>query len=67
VACYASQFEGKSAAGEVFAGGERPFLEQVRVQAAHYGSLIRACYGEPFLAAETMAVSDLAALEVASF
>jgi N-acetylglucosamine malate deacetylase 1 len=67
VACFASQFEGKSAAGEVYPGGERPLLEQVRFQAAHYGSLIRAPYGEPYLVAETMAVSDITGLEVSTF
>jgi N-acetylglucosamine malate deacetylase 1 len=67
VACYASQFGGKSAAGEVFPGGDRPLFEQVRVHAARDGSLIRRAYGEPFLAAETMAVSDVVSLEVSTF
>ncbi len=64
---YGSQFTGKHGIGEVFPGGARPVLEQVRVQMAHYGSLIRAAYGEPFLVDEALAVDDLAVLEVSSF
>lgn len=67
VACFASQFTGKTAAGEVFSGGDRPLLEQVRMQAAHDGSLIRRAYGEPFVSSETMAVPDLLALDVSTF
>jgi hypothetical protein len=39
----------------------------IRHQAAHYGSLIRCRYGEPFFTTETMRVDDIAALEVATF
>jgi N-acetylglucosamine malate deacetylase 1 len=66
LACYGSQFEGKTWAGEVFPGGERPLHDQVRVHAARYGSLIRTEYGEPFHTAETMRVDDLMTLEVRS-
>jgi len=66
LACYTSQFEGKTWAGEVFSGGDRPLLEQVRMHAARYGSLIRAAYGEPFWTVETMAVDDVTALGVRS-
>lgn len=66
IRCYESQFAGKSWAGEVFPGGDRPLYEQVRVKAAHYGSLIRTEYGEPFYTAETMAVDDVVSLEVRS-
>jgi N-acetylglucosamine malate deacetylase 1 len=66
IACYESQFAGKSWAGEVFPGGERPLYDQVRAKAAHYGSLIRAEYGEPFYTAETMAVEDVLTLGVRS-
>lgn len=66
VTCYASQFEGKTWAGEVFPGGERPLYEQIRIHAAHYGSLIRTEYGEPFHMAETMAVDDVVKLGVRS-
>jgi N-acetylglucosamine malate deacetylase 1 len=64
--CYASQFEGKTWAGEVFPGGDRPLLEQVRMHAARYGSLIRTSYGEPFWTVETLAVDDVTALGVRS-
>jgi N-acetylglucosamine malate deacetylase 1 len=66
LACYGSQFEGKTWAGEVFPGGERSLYDQVRVQAARYGSLIRTEYGEPFHTAETMRVDDLMTLDVRS-
>ena len=65
VSCYASQFEGAIRAGEVQPNGE-PLLDIVRHQAAHYGSLIRTRYGEPFYTTETMRVDDIVALEVAT-
>jgi bacillithiol biosynthesis deacetylase BshB1 len=64
--CYASQFDGAIQAGEVFPNGE-PLYDIIRHQAAHYGSLIRCRYGEPFHTPETMRVDDLLSLEVASF
>jgi LmbE family N-acetylglucosaminyl deacetylase len=64
--CYASQFEGATQAGEVFPTGE-PLFDVVRHQAAHYGSLIRCRYGEPFLTHETMRVDDFRTLEVSTF
>ncbi|AHG90433.1 Bacillithiol biosynthesis deacetylase, BshB1 [Gemmatirosa kalamazoonensis] len=63
---YASQFDGETQAGEVFPNGE-PLYDIVRHQAAHYGSLIRTRYGEPFYTIETMRVDDVAGLEVSSF
>jgi N-acetylglucosamine malate deacetylase 1 len=66
IRCYASQFEGVTQAGEVYPNGE-PLLEVVRHQAAHYGSLIRTRYGEPFFTAETMRVDDITHLEVSTF
>ncbi len=66
VFCYASQFEGVSQAGEVYPNGE-PLAEILRHQAAHYGSLIRCRYGEPFFTFETMRVDDVAALNVGTF
>jgi hypothetical protein len=39
----------------------------VRHQAAHYGSLIRARYGEPFATLETMRVEDVTTLDVSTF
>ena len=66
IRCYASQFDDTIQAGEVYPNGE-PLYDIVRHQAAHYGSLIRARYGEPFFTFETMRVDDVAALEVATF
>jgi bacillithiol biosynthesis deacetylase BshB1 len=66
VRCYASQFDGVTQAGEVYPNGE-PLYDIVRYQAAHYGSLIRTRYGEPFYTWETMRVDDVAALQVATF
>jgi len=66
IRCYGSQFDEAIQAGEVFPNGE-PLYDIVRHQAAHYGSLIRARYGEPFFTTETMRVDDIAALEVATF
>jgi bacillithiol biosynthesis deacetylase BshB1 len=63
---YESQFSGVRQAGEVYPNGE-PLYEIVRHQAAHYGSLIRVRYGEPFYTAETMRVDDVTTLEVATF
>lgn len=64
---YASQFEGKTQAGEVFPGGERPLLDQIRARAAADGSRIRVAYGEPFRVDEALAVETLGALEVSTF
>jgi LmbE family N-acetylglucosaminyl deacetylase len=66
IAAFASQFEGATQAGEVYPNGE-PLLDIVRHHSAHYGSLIRVRYGEPFFTTETMRVDDLTALEVSTF
>ena len=66
VRAYASQFNDAVQAGEVYPNGE-PLLDIVRHQAAHYGSLIRSRYGEPFYTAETMRVDDIASLQVSTF
>jgi bacillithiol biosynthesis deacetylase BshB1 len=63
---FGTQFEGKTAMGDVFGGGERPLREQLLAHAAHYGSLIRRPFGEPFWQRETMKVDDVLALDVAS-
>jgi len=65
IRCYASQFEGAKAAGEVFPTGQ-DLYSLVETQNAHYGSLIRTRYGEPFFTDETMAVDDVTALGVQS-
>ena len=67
LAAYASQFDGARGLGEVYPAGDRPLLEQIRAQMAHYGSLIRVAYGEPFRVDEALAVENLAALDVPTF
>jgi bacillithiol biosynthesis deacetylase BshB1 len=67
IGCYASQFQGKTQAGEVFPGGDRPMLDQIRAQSAHYGSRIRVPFGEPFRVDETLEVESLGDLGVSSF
>lgn len=64
---YASQFEGKSAMGDVLGGGERPLRDQILAHHAHYGSLIRRPYGEPYLTRESIRVDDVLMLDVSSF
>jgi N-acetylglucosamine malate deacetylase 1 len=66
IKCYASQFDGATWAGEVYPNGE-PLYDIVRHQAAHYGTLIRTQYGEPFFTYETTRADDLLALEVSTF
>jgi bacillithiol biosynthesis deacetylase BshB1 len=65
IRCYASQFDGAKAAGEIFPTGQDLYT-LVETQNAHYGSLIRTRYGEPFFTHETMAVDDVTALGVQS-
>jgi N-acetylglucosamine malate deacetylase 1 len=65
IRCYASQFDGAKAAGEIFPTGQ-DLYSLVETQNAHYGSLIRTRYGEPFFSDETMAVDDVTALGVQS-
>ena len=65
IRCYSSQFDGAKAAGEVFPTGQ-DLYELIRVQSAHYGSLIRRRYGEPFYTAETQEVDDVLTLGVQS-
>lgn len=65
IRCYASQFDGKNAAGEVFpAGGD--IYDNVRMHNARAGSLIRTAYGEPFFTHETVRVDDVVAMGVRS-
>ena len=66
VFAYESQFAGKTWAGDIFGGETRPLREQLEVHAAHYGSLIRRPYGEPFYTRETMRVDDVLSLGVRS-
>ena len=66
IRCYGSQFDSVTQAGEVYPNGD-PLYDIVRHQAAHYGSLIRTRYGEPFFTTETMRVDDITSLEVSTF
>ncbi len=65
IRCYASQFDGAKNAGEIFPTGQ-DLYSLVETQNAHYGSLIRTRFGEPFFTQETMMVDDVVALEVQS-
>jgi bacillithiol biosynthesis deacetylase BshB1 len=65
IRCYASQFDGAKAAGEIHPTGQ-DLYELIRVQSAHYGSLIRRAYGEPFFTYETAEVGDVLQLGVQS-
>jgi N-acetylglucosamine malate deacetylase 1 len=65
IKCYASQFDGTKAAGEIFPTGQ-DLYSLVETQNAHYGSLIRKRYGEPFFTHETMEVDDVVKLGVQS-
>lgn len=66
IGCYASQFDGVTQAGEVYPNGE-PLADIVRHHHAHYGSLIRTKYGEPFFTTEMVRIDDLTTLEVSTF
>ncbi|MDH5589629.1 MAG: PIG-L family deacetylase, partial [Gemmatimonadota bacterium] len=67
LACYGTQLEGRSQLGEVYPGGDRPVVDQLRAQMAHYGSLIRVPYGEPFRVDEALEVDTLESLTVSTF
>jgi bacillithiol biosynthesis deacetylase BshB1 len=63
--CYASQFDGADSAGEIFPTGQKLY-DLIETQSAHYGSLIRTRYGEPFFTHETVKVEDVVEVEVRS-
>jgi bacillithiol biosynthesis deacetylase BshB1 len=65
IRCYASQFDGAKAAGEIFPTGQ-DLYGLVETQNAHYGSLIRRRYVEPYYTHETVLVDDVVKLEVQS-
>ncbi len=65
IRCYASQFDGAKAAGEIFPTGQ-DLYDLIRTQNAHYGSLIRTRYGEPFVTHETVRIDDVVRLDVQS-
>jgi bacillithiol biosynthesis deacetylase BshB1 len=65
IQCYGSQFDGAFNAGEIFPTGQ-DLYSLVKTQCAHYGSLIRTRFGEPFFTHETVRVDDVVGLEVQS-
>jgi bacillithiol biosynthesis deacetylase BshB1 len=65
IRCYASQFDGTTSAGEIFPTGQALY-SLVETQNAHYGSLIRTRFGEPFFTHETVQVDDVVGLGVQS-
>ncbi len=65
IRCYASQFDGATTAGEIFPTGQ-DLYGLIETQSAHYGSLIRCRYGEPYYTPETVEVSDVVQLRVQS-
>jgi len=65
IRCFASQFDGADAAGEIFPTGQ-PLYELVETQGRHYGSLIRSPYGEPFHTEETVRMDDIVEMPVRS-
>lgn len=67
IAAYASQFAGATAAGEVYPAGDTPLLDQIRAKLAHYGSMIRVAYGEPYRVDEALEVVEISELGVSTF
>lgn len=65
IACFASQFAGVTQAGEMYPTGQ-PLQDLITTQNGHYGSLIRARFGEPFWTPETMTVDDVVTMGVRS-
>ncbi|MGE0442602.1 MAG: bacillithiol biosynthesis deacetylase BshB1 [Gemmatimonadales bacterium] len=65
IRCYASQFDGADSAGEIFPTGQ-DLYSLIEIQNAHYGSLIRRRFGEPFYTHETVLVDDVVGLGVTS-
>jgi bacillithiol biosynthesis deacetylase BshB1 len=65
IRCYSSQFDGAKAAGEIFPTGQ-DLYSLVETQNAHYGSLIRTRFGEPYFTHETVRIDDVLALDVSS-
>jgi bacillithiol biosynthesis deacetylase BshB1 len=67
ILAYESQFDGAVQAGEVFPGGRRGLVDQIRSWSAAYGSRIRVAYGEPYRTVETMEAATLGGLGVPTF
>lgn len=67
ISIYSSQFKGATQAGEVFPAGDHSLLDQIRAKMAHYGSLVRVGYGEPYRVDEAMLVDEISNLSVSTF
>lgn len=65
IRCYASQFDGALNAGEIFPTGQ-DLYGLIETQSAHYGSLIRTRFGEPFFTHETVRIDDVVGMQVQS-
>lgn len=65
IECYASQFDGAFAAGELYPTGQS-LHDLIRTQNQHYGSRIRTAYGEPFYTDETVRIDDIVTMGVQS-
>lgn len=65
IRCYKSQFDGAKNAGEIFPTGQHLY-ELIETQNAHYGSLIRTRFGEPYFTHETVRIEDVVTLDVQS-
>lgn len=65
IRCYASQFDGALNAGEIFPTGQ-DLYGLIETQSAHYGSLIRTRFGEPFFTHETVRIDDVVGMYVQS-
>lgn len=63
---FGSQFADKISMGDVLGSETRPLREQILAHHAHYGSLIRKDYGEPFWTKETVEVENVATAGVRS-
>lgn len=63
---FGTQLANRTALGDVL-GGDRPIREQILAHHAHYGSWIRAPYGEPFFTRETVAIDDVVRIGVRTF
>jgi bacillithiol biosynthesis deacetylase BshB1 len=63
---FGSQFAQKTKMGDVLGGGSRPLRDQILAHHAHYGSLIRKEYGEPFWIKETIEINDVVEMPVNS-
>ena len=62
---YGSQYQTQTGGSDVFPEQEA-VAERIRAAARHYGMMIDARYGEPFVMKEMMKVEDVAALGVRS-